>query len=76
MSGRGQARRPDSRQWNAPAGRTLPARRGALIVAATLFRACQAMPASAILLSILGLLPFIGCGLAALGPNPRQPAAC
>jgi hypothetical protein len=27
------------------------------------------MPASAILLSILGLAPFIGCGLAALGPN-------
>jgi hypothetical protein len=29
------------------------------------------MPASAILLSILGLLPFIGCGLAALGHNPE-----
>jgi hypothetical protein len=28
------------------------------------------MPASAILLSILGLVPFIGCGLAALGPQP------
>jgi Protein of unknown function (DUF3429) len=27
------------------------------------------MPASAILLSILGLAPFIGCGLAALGPD-------
>jgi hypothetical protein len=27
------------------------------------------MPASAILLSILGLVPFIGCGLAALGPD-------
>jgi Protein of unknown function (DUF3429) len=30
------------------------------------------MPASAILLSVLGLLPFIGCGLAALGPNPES----
>ncbi|HVC58994.1 MAG TPA: DUF3429 domain-containing protein [Acetobacteraceae bacterium] len=28
------------------------------------------MPASAILLSILGLAPFVGCGLAALGSNP------
>jgi len=28
------------------------------------------MPASAILLSILGLLPFIGCGLGALGSTP------
>ena len=27
------------------------------------------MPISAILLSILGLAPFIGCGLAALGPH-------
>jgi hypothetical protein len=27
------------------------------------------MPASAILLSILALVPFIGCGLAALGPD-------
>jgi Protein of unknown function (DUF3429) len=27
------------------------------------------MPISAILLSILGLAPFIGCGLTALGPN-------
>lgn len=27
------------------------------------------MPVSAIMLSILGLVPFIGCGLAALGPN-------
>ncbi len=27
------------------------------------------MPASAILLSILGLVPFVGCGLAALGPD-------
>ena len=28
------------------------------------------MPASAILLSILGLAPFIGCGLAALSHDP------
>ena len=28
------------------------------------------MPVLAILLSILGLVPFIVCGLAALGPNP------
>lgn len=28
------------------------------------------MPASAILLGILGLAPFIGCGLGALGANP------
>jgi hypothetical protein len=29
-----------------------------------------AMPVLAILLSVLGLVPFIVCGLAALGPNP------
>jgi hypothetical protein len=32
------------------------------------------MPAAAILLSILGLVPFIGCGLVALGPNPETAA--
>ena len=28
------------------------------------------MPLLAILLSVLGLIPFIGCGLGALGPDP------
>lgn len=32
------------------------------------------MPVSAILLSILGLAPFIGCGLAALSPHPATAA--
>lgn len=33
-----------------------------------------AMPFSAILLSLLGLAPFIGCGLAAVGPHPTTAA--
>jgi Protein of unknown function (DUF3429) len=32
------------------------------------------MPLLAILLSVLGLLPFIGCGLLALGPDPLMAA--
>jgi hypothetical protein len=32
------------------------------------------MPVLAILLSILGLVPFVVCGLAALGPNTESAA--
>ena len=32
------------------------------------------MPLLMILLSVLGLIPFIGCGLAALGPDPLTAA--
>ena len=32
------------------------------------------MPLLAILLSVLGLVPFVACGLAALGPNPATAA--
>ena len=32
------------------------------------------MPLLVILLSVLGLMPFVGCGLAALGPDPATSA--
>ena len=34
------------------------------------------MPLLAILLSVLGLVPFIVCGLAALGPDPATATGC